>query len=142
MQHGLILRFDSGSVRENEYFSNKFAVDLWLGRNVAFRGIWFMEDDHSLPDVFAANVTKGERARLSSTAARNGDAFAFDRADFRRRELTKAIGTYKNGVTGMNNAAFDDAGNHGANKRNREGIVDMEFKGCIGVVVAVMGEDV
>lgn len=37
---------------------------------------------------------------------------------------------------------FHDAGDNGADEGNGEGVVDVEFEGGFGVVVAVMGQDV
>lgn len=38
--------------------------------------------------------------------------------------------------------AFHDARDDGADKGDGEGVVDVEFEGCLGVVVAVMRQDV
>lgn len=42
----------------------------------------------------------------------------------------------------MDDTAFHYAGDNSPDKGDGEGVIDMEFEWCIGIIVAVMGEDV
>lgn len=58
------------------------------------------------------------------------------------RELTEAVRPDEDCVAGVDDARFDDARYDGANEGDREGVVDVEFEGGVGVVIAVVRKDV
>jgi len=79
---------------------------------------------------------------LPGRAGWDRDAFPLNRPDGGGLEDTERVGTDLDGVASVDDAAFDDAGNDGADEGDREGVVDMELEGRVGIVVAVMREDI
>ena len=79
---------------------------------------------------------------MPGRAGWDGYAFSLDGADRGRLEDTQRVWTDLDGVAGVNDTRFHDAGDDCADEGNGEGIVDVELEGRVGVVVAVMGEDV
>ncbi len=69
-------------------------------------------------------------------------AFPLDAADGRGGELAETVGANDHGVTGMDHTGSDDARYDGADEGNAEGVIDMELKWGLGVVMAVVRQDV
>ena len=121
---------------EDEHLSDELTIDF-RGRVFDFR-----EHDHAFADFFPSDAFQGERGGLSGGADGDGDAFAFDAADGGCGELPKGVWADKDCVSGMDDSGFYDAGDDCADKGDGEGVIDVEFKGSGGIVVAVMGEHV
>ena len=79
---------------------------------------------------------------MPGRAGWDGYAFSLDGADRGRLEDTQRVWTDLDSVASVDDARLDDTGDDGTNERDREGIVDVELEGRVGVVVAVMGENV
>ena len=135
VQHGLILCFDGGRVREDQDFGDELPVDFG-------RGVEFGEDDHAFADFFSAHPFQSEGGGLAGAAHGDGDAFPFDGADVGCGELTEGVWPDQDGVAGMDDAASDDAGDDCADKGHGEGVVDVELEGGFGIVVSVVRKNV
>ena len=59
-----------------------------------------------------------------------------------RLRSMERIRSNENIVTLVNNARFNNARNHGASERDREDVINMELEGSLGIVAAVVREDV
>lgn len=120
-------------MREDEDLGDELAVDFG-------RGVGLGQHDHALADFFPPDPFQSERGGLAGAADGDGDAFAFDGADVRGGELAYGVGSDQDGVAGVDDAAFHDAGYYGADEGDGEGVVDVEFEGALGVVVPVVRE--
>ena len=79
---------------------------------------------------------------MAGSAHGDGDSFPLDRPDVGGLELAERIGPNHYSVPGVDDAGFDDARDDGTDERNGESVVDVKLKGRLGVVVAVVREDV
>lgn len=151
MQHRLIFGADGSGMRKDEDLGDELPINLGLGDGGVFVLCVVMlllglgrlrEDDHALADFLAADAAQGEGGGLAGGAGGDGDAFALDGADGGGEELAEAVGTDEDGVAGVDDAGFDDAGDDGADVGDGEGVVDVELERGVGVVVAVVRQDV
>lgn len=104
---------------------------------------------------------------MPGAAGGDGNAFALDGADGCRGEGAERVGANEDGVAGVDDSlgccellnlvlrgiwsqqgrrklltVLDDSRYDGAHEGDGKGVVDMELEGRVGVVVAVVGEDV
>lgn len=125
---------------QDEDLCDKVAVHLW--RRGGSGAVEFGQHDHALADFFAADAFQGERGALAGAAHGYRDAFTLDGTDVGGLELAKRVGPDQHRVACVDDAGLDDAGDDSADKGDGEGVVDVEFEGGLGVVVAVVREDV
>ena len=135
MQHGLIFCFDSGCVREDEYFRDEFSVHF--GRSVEFG-----EYHHAFPYFFSSDPFQCEGSRLAGTANRNRDPFPFNRADMGCGELAKGVRPNQDSIAGMDDATFDNPGHDRADEGYGESVIDVELERGFCIVISVMRKDI
>jgi len=140
VQHGLVFGPDRGGVGQDEDLCDEVAVHLRRGGGG--RAVELGQHDHAFADFFAADTFQGERGALAGAAHGYGDAFALNGADVGGLELAERVGPDQHRVAGVDDAGLDNAGDDGADEGDGEGVVDVEFEGCLGIVVAVVREDV
>ena len=101
-----------------------------------------MQHHHTLPYIFPPHSFQRKAGALARTARGHLDALALDGADGGGGEIAERVRADEDGVAGVDDAALDDAADDGADEGDGEGVVDVEFEGPVGIVVAVVGEDV
>jgi len=79
---------------------------------------------------------------LPGRAGWDGYAFSLDRPHGGRLEDAQRVWTDLDGVASVDDTRFHDAGDDCADEGDGEGVVDVELEWGVGVVVAMMGEDV
>lgn len=109
VQHGLVFRPDGGRVREDQDLGDELPVDFG-------RGVGFGQHDHALADFLPADSFQSERGGLTRAANGDRDAFPFNGADVGGGELANGVGSDQDGIAGVDDTAFHNAGYDRADK--------------------------
>lgn len=130
VEHGLVLFLDGRHVVQNQDIRDELAVHFGQRRAVG----WFGKNNHAFPYFFAPNFLESKGGGLSCTGRRDGYSFPFDRSYRGLGKLSQRVGANDDIVACVDDTRLDNARNNSTNERNRKGIIDMKFKGGVGIV--------
>lgn len=132
--HFFLPASERGRVRT---FSDEVAIDL--GSRLAN---YLGKDNHSLPYVLTFHALEREGSRLPRRNGRDAYPLPLNGANSRSLKVAQRVRSNEDIVTFMGNARAHDTRDYSSYVRDGEAVVNMELEGRVGVVAAVVGEDV